>query len=122
MSSRTAGGAPLQWRVMVFRTASLWLAVQMSMRRRATGVARPQLTPLPRPALRAVLEDHALGLELVADAVGLLEVAGLARRLTVGDRGFDLGIGRSRRSGRSPAEPRLGILLQQAERLRAGAQ
>jgi hypothetical protein len=44
-----AGGAPLQWRVMVFQTVGVppahdheRLAVHKSMRRRATGVARPQ--------------------------------------------------------------------------------
>ena len=51
-----------------------------------------------------------------------LEVLGLARGLTGGDRRLDLGLGRAAGAGRRPAEPGLGILLQQAERLGAGQQ
>jgi len=37
------GGTPLQWRVMIFRIARILRTdEQMSMRRRATRVARPQ--------------------------------------------------------------------------------
>src|SRR5579864_7402085 len=88
------------------------------------GIRRGEefLTPPPRRASRAVLEQHALGLELVANAVGLLEVASLACRLTGGDSGVDLGIARPRGAGGRPAEPRLGVLLQEAERPPARAQ
>src|SRR5580704_5063032 len=82
----------------------------------------PSLAPLPGRAFRTILEDHALGLELFADAVGLLEVLGLARGLPGSDRCFDLGIARAGRAGGRPAEPGLGILLQQAEGVGAGAQ
>lgn len=52
--------------------------------RRVTGP-----TPSPGGAAGTVLENHAFGLELVEDAVGLGEVLGLARRLTSRDQHFD---------------------------------
>src|SRR5262249_56935027 len=82
----------------------------------------PRLTSLPSRALGTILQDNALAFQLVSDAIGLLEVLGLARRLTGGDRGFDLGVGGSRRTCRCPAEPGLGVLLQEPERLTGSAQ
>jgi len=76
----------------------------------AVKAALSHSTPLPGRALGSVFQDHALGLQVVADAVGLLEVLRLARRLAGGDRRLDLGVRRPRAAGRRPAEPGFGIL------------
>src|SRR5262245_37237712 len=60
---------------------------------------------LPGRAFGAILQDYALGLEFVANAVGLLEVPCLACRLARGNRRLDLRLGRPGRTGRRPAEP-----------------
>ena len=60
-------------------------------RRKGERVGQPHAAPPPH-ALRGVLEDDAHGLELVADPVGLGEVARLAGLLPGGNQGLDLGI------------------------------
>src|SRR5688572_2310979 len=68
------------------------------------------LRPLPACPLRAVFQDDALGRKVLADAVGLGEVLGLARLLAGFDLALDLGgvdaVGRLQPVGR--------VLLQEA--------
>src|SRR5579872_1264157 len=89
---------------------------------RAAHDASPLRLPLPSFPSRArgtVFQNDAFGPELVADAIGLLEIPGFARGLTGDDGRRDLGFGRPGRSRRGPAEPGFGGLLQKTERLGA---
>ena len=71
--------------------------------------------PPPCSAARPVLQHDALGLELVADAVGGREVAVLLGFGALGDPGFD----RAARSAVRPGTTRLAELLEQARAARA---
>ena len=72
--------------------------------------------PPPSSAARPVLQDDALGLELVADAVGGREVAGLLGRGAFGDASFDRRCIRARR-----LEPVVSAMLSSSpSKLRAG--
>src|SRR5690606_17273332 len=74
---------------------------------------------LPAYALRRVLEENALGRELLADGVGAGEVARLLGRRALVHQGLDAGVVVSRGAAREPG--RRG-LLQEAECAPAGTQ